>query len=107
MQSIDLKTLSKSSVFHFIGADGIGMSSIAEILCKIGFVVQGSNNVDGENIEHLKSLGAKIFIGHNKDNVKNANFVVYSSAIPDDNVEMIYAKENWKNYYNIVYWNYT
>ena len=94
MQSIDLKTLSKSSVFHFIGADGIGMSSIAEILCKMGFVVQGSNNVDGENIEHLKSLGAKIFIGHNKDNVKNANFVVYSSAIPDDNVEMIYAKEN-------------
>ena len=46
MPKVDLKNLSKSSVIHFIGADGIGMSSIAEVLLKMGFAVQGSNEID-------------------------------------------------------------
>ena len=81
-------------VFHFIGADGIGMSAIAEVLLKLGYKVQGSNDVDGENIEHLKKLGAKVFIGHKPENINNANFVVYSSAIPENNVEIMEAKKN-------------
>lgn len=93
MPKVDLKNLPKTSVFHFIGADGIGMSSIAEVLLKIGFVVQGSNEIDGENLEHLKKLGAKIFIGHNAQNVNGADFIVFSSAVPETNVEMVEAKK--------------
>lgn len=93
MPKLDLKSLPKSFVFHFIGADGIGMSSIAEVLLKMGFVVQGSNEADGENLQHLSSLGAKIFIGHNAQNINGADAVVFSSAIPEDNVEMEEAKK--------------
>lgn len=93
MQNIDLNSLPKSTVFHFIGVDGIGMSSIAEVLCKLGFKVQGSNDVDGENMQHLKTLGATIFVGHKASNVNGADFVIFSSAIPEDNVEMVEAKK--------------
>ena len=93
MQNIDLNSLPKSTVFHFIGVDGIGMSSIAEVLCKLGFKVQGSNDVDGENMQHLKTLGATVFVGHKASNVNGADFVIFSSAIPEDNVEMVEAKK--------------
>ena len=92
MPKVDLKNLPKSSVIHFIGADGIGMSSIAEVLLKMGFAVQGSNEIDGENLEHLKILGAKVFVGHNAQNLNNVDIVVFSSAVPETNVEMIEAK---------------
>lgn len=94
MLKLDLNNLPKSTVFHFVGADGIGMSSIAEVLFKLGFVVQGSNESDGENIESLKKLGAKVFIGHKASNISGADFVVFSSAVPDDNVEIIEAENN-------------
>ena len=97
MPKVDLKNLPKTSVFHFIGADGIGMSSIAEVLLKIGFVVQGSNEIDGENLEHLKKLGAKIFIGHNAQNVNGADFIVFSSAVPETNASSNYGYEK-------IYW---
>ena len=93
MPKVDLNSLPKSFVFHFIGADGIGMSSIAEVLLKMGFQVQGSNESDGENIQHLGMLGAKIFIGHNAQNINGADAVVFSSAVPDNNVEMVEAKK--------------
>ena len=83
MPKVDLKNLPKSSVIHFIGADGIGMSSIAEVLLKMGFAVQGSNEIDGENLEHLKILGAKVFVGHNAQNLNNVDIVVFSSAVPE------------------------
>lgn len=93
LPKVDLKSVPFSSVFHFIGADGIGMSSIAEVLLKMGYKVQGSNEADGENLQHLSNLGAKTFIGHKSENVDGADFVVFSSAVPDDNVEMVRARE--------------
>ncbi len=94
MTDLDINTLSKDTVFHFIGIDGIGMSSIAGILLDMNFKVQGSNKVSGENMLKLEKNGAKIFIGHNENNVKNANYVIYTSAISNDNIELVTAKKN-------------
>ncbi len=94
MNNLDINNLSKDTIFHFIGIDGIGMSSIAGILLNMGFKVQGSNKVSGTNMLKLEKNGAKIFIGHDENNVKNADYVVYTSAIPDDNVEFLAAKKN-------------
>ncbi|MBR1544987.1 MAG: UDP-N-acetylmuramate--L-alanine ligase, partial [Alphaproteobacteria bacterium] len=93
MLNINLKELSKSKVFHFIGIDGIGMSSIAEVLFKNGFGVQGSNEVEGENMLALKDMGAKVFVGHKPENIDGADYIVFSSAVPEDNVEMVEAKK--------------
>ena len=93
IQDVDLKILPKSTVFHFIGIDGIGMSSIARVLLNLGFSVQGSNDVDGENMRSLEKLGAKVFVGHQAKNVDGADIVVFSSAVPENNVEMLRAKE--------------
>ena len=66
---------------HFVGIGGIGMSGIAEILINQGFEVSGSDMAVSENTDYLSSIGAKIFIGHNAENIKGSEVVVYSSAI--------------------------
>ncbi len=79
--------------FHFVGIGGIGMSGIAEILIKSGYEVQGSDVSSSKIIDRLISLGVKIFIGHDKNNVENASIVVYSSAIKQNNPEIVEAKK--------------
>ena len=77
---------------HFVGIGGIGMSGIAEILMNQGFDVSGSDLAKSENTEYLRNLGASIFIGHNSGNIRDADVVVYSSAVnPDDNPETLEA----------------
>lgn len=66
---------------HFIGIGGSGMSGIAEILIAQGFSVSGSDMAQSETTDYLASLGAVIFIGHTAENVRNAEVVVYSSAV--------------------------
>ena len=83
----------RDKIIHFIGLGGIGMSGIAEILHSLGFVIQGSDKINSYNLERLAKIGIKTFIGHNKIQVKNADIVVYSSAIKQDNVELVYARE--------------
>ncbi len=83
----------RNLIIHFIGIGGIGMSGIAEILHSLGFTIQGSDLSRSSNVERLENLGIKTFIGHDAANVKNANIVVYSSAIALDNVEICAAKE--------------
>tara|TARA_R110002072_G_scaffold288917_1_gene455497 strand:+ start:179418 stop:180806 length:1389 start_codon:yes stop_codon:yes gene_type:complete len=80
---------------HFIGVGGIGMSGIAEILIHMGYKVSGSDMSPSHNTEKLQKIGAEIYIGHSEENIKDANIVVYSSAIPQSNPEYSYAnKEN-------------
>lgn len=80
---------------HFVGIGGIGMSGIAEILIDQGFQVSGSDLSENENTFHLSNLGAKIFIGHNEENIKDAEVVVYSSAVNvNENPEIIEARKN-------------
>src|ERR1700742_4122181 len=77
---------------HFIGIGGIGMSGIAEIMLRIGYVVQGSDAKASANTERLEKLGARIFVGHDAAPVAGASAVVYSTAVKADNPEMVAAR---------------
>jgi len=77
---------------HLIGIGGSGMSGIAEILLNLGFTITGSDLRSTEITERLVSLGARVFIGHSPVNVKNCDVVVFSSAVKQDNPEIIAAR---------------
>src|SRR3990167_5434372 len=77
---------------HCLGIGGIGVSAIAEILLEKGYRVTGSDVVDNHNIARLKSLGANIVLGHTQNNIHNADLAIYSSAIAQDNPELVAAK---------------
>lgn len=78
---------------HFVGIGGIGMSGIAEILLNQGFNITGSDLHKSEITDRLESLGIKIYEGHSPDNLKNADLVVYSSAVTLENPEVKAAIE--------------
>lgn len=78
---------------HFVGIGGSGMCGIAEVLHNEGYRITGSDQSESRVIARLKSLGIQVFIGHHATNVQGANVVVRSSAIHDDNVEIIAAKD--------------
>lgn len=73
---------------HFVGIGGIGMSGIAEILINRGFSVSGSDKVLTEVTDHLEKIGAKIFEGHDPEQIESADVLVYSSAVTLDNPEV-------------------
>ncbi|MFH1387253.1 MAG: UDP-N-acetylmuramate--L-alanine ligase [bacterium] len=77
---------------HLIGVGGCGMSAIAKILKEMGHKVSGSDVKEGPNTMRLKELGVKICIGHEASLVREADIVVYSSAVTKDNPEMMEAK---------------
>jgi len=77
---------------HFVAIGGQGMSGIARILLEKGFEVTGSDLKPGTTTERLEKLGAKIFIGHRKENIVDPDLVVVSSAINPDNPEVKEAK---------------
>jgi UDP-N-acetylmuramate--alanine ligase len=73
---------------HFVGIGGIGMSGIAEILLSQGFIVSGSDKSKSEVTDRLESLGIKVYEGHSPENLKDADVLVYSSAVHTDNPEV-------------------
>lgn len=77
---------------HFVGIGGIGMSGIAEVLLNMGYSVTGSDLDKTKTVERLESLGAKVFINHRADNIGNADVVVVSSAVKENNPETMAAK---------------
>ncbi|MDQ6766349.1 MAG: UDP-N-acetylmuramate--L-alanine ligase, partial [Candidatus Eremiobacteraeota bacterium] len=77
---------------HFVGIGGIGMSAIARVLLALGVSVSGSDLKMNGTLEKLRSLGATVTLGHASENVKGADAVVISSAIPVDNPEVIAAQ---------------
>ena len=85
-------TLTRSK-FHFIGIGGIGMSGLAELLFNMGAQITGSDLGENEQTRHLKSLGIKIYKGHEESNVGDVDVVVYSSAIPNNNPEIKIARK--------------
>lgn len=85
--------LSKMRHIHFVGIGGIMMSGIAEILHKRDFIVTGSDRNTSKLTDHLSKLGIKVTIGHSEDNAMGPDLLVYSSAVPEDNVELLKAKE--------------
>jgi UDP-N-acetylmuramate--alanine ligase len=79
---------------HFIGIGGIGMSGIAEVLCNLGFQVSGSDLKKSKNTDRLETLhNVRISEGHAAENVGDAQVVVYSSAVKEDNPEVVIAKQ--------------
>ncbi len=77
---------------HFVGLGGVGMSGIAEILLAHGFEVSGSDLKDNELTRRLASQGARVAIGHREENLGEAEVVVYSSAVPPQNPELVEAR---------------
>ncbi|MCB2225298.1 MAG: UDP-N-acetylmuramate--L-alanine ligase [Desulfarculaceae bacterium] len=78
---------------HFVGIGGIGMSGIAEVLINLGHRVSGSDLKESDTTRRLAELGAKISLGHHGDQVEGADVVVVSSAVHEDNPEVIGARE--------------
>lgn len=78
---------------HFIGIGGSGMSGIAEVLLNLGFTITGSDISRQETTKRLEELGARVFYGHDPGNPAGADLVVVSSAIREDNPELVSARE--------------
>ncbi|TYP54941.1 UDP-N-acetylmuramate--L-alanine ligase [Thermosediminibacter litoriperuensis] len=79
---------------HFIGIGGTGMSGIAKIVMELGYEVSGSDLKFSEALNRLKEEGARVFIGHDAANIRGADLVVISSAIPPTNPEYVEAIKN-------------
>ena len=77
---------------HFVGIGGTGMSGIAEVMLTLGYEVSGSDNADNVATRRLASLGARIMRGHSAANVLGTDCVVVSSAIREDNPELMEAR---------------
>ena len=80
---------------HFIGIGGIGMSGIAEVMSTLNYKVQGSDIADNYNVARLRKHGVEVAIGHKADNIGVAQVVVISSAVKDDNPELIEARRRY------------
>ncbi|MFZ7104953.1 MAG: UDP-N-acetylmuramate--L-alanine ligase [Peptococcaceae bacterium] len=87
-------TLDKSEWIHFIGIGGAGMSGIAKVLLELGFKVSGSDLNVSETTKRLEESGALVFAGHKGENItEGVDTVVVSSAIPEDNPEVLKAQK--------------
>ena len=81
----------KIHTIHFVGIGGVGMAGIAEVLLNLDYAVQGSDLRATRVTRRLESLGAKVFIGHDEALVHDSDVVVISSAISEDNEEVVEA----------------
>src|SRR5260363_139053 len=74
---------------HFVGIGGSGMSGIAEVLLNLGYRVSGSDLIGNTATERLNRLGARIAHGYDAAHIEGANAVVVSSAVREDNPEVL------------------
>jgi UDP-N-acetylmuramate--alanine ligase len=77
---------------HFIGIGGVGMSGIAEVLHNLGYAVSGSDRAHSPTAQRLQQLGIVVHVGHAVENIGDADVVVTSSAIKQDNPELVAAR---------------
>ncbi len=78
---------------HFVGIGGVGMSGIAEVLVNQGFTVSGSDLSDGAAVRRLRAMGATVVLGHDAAHVARADALVVSTAVKNDNPEVIAARD--------------
>tara|TARA_B100000945_G_C20426910_1_gene621086 strand:- start:5383 stop:6774 length:1392 start_codon:yes stop_codon:yes gene_type:complete len=78
---------------HFIGIGGIGMSGLAQVMNRMGFNVQGSDLSNSKNVERCRKINIKVFSRHTKENLRDVTIVVKSSAIKNNNPEIIAARK--------------
>ncbi|MEW5820520.1 MAG: Mur ligase family protein, partial [Cyanobacteriota bacterium] len=84
---------SKEKSIHFVGLGGIGMSGIARIFSELNYKISGSDIKDSPTLFSMSERGATVFVGHHYNNVDEAGLLVVSSAIKQDNPEIIAAKD--------------
>jgi len=84
--------IASNEVIHFIGIGGIGMSGLAQIMNNMGFAIQGSDLNRNKNTDRLIKKGIKVYFGHNQKNLNKTTMVVVSSAIKNNNKELLIAK---------------
>jgi len=82
----------KARRVHMVGIGGTGMSGIAEVLVNLGYPVSGSDLATNSSTRRLKTLGARIHRGHRADHVHDADVVVVSTAVQQDNPEVVEAR---------------
>jgi UDP-N-acetylmuramate--alanine ligase len=85
--------LQKKHKIHFVGIGGIGMSGIAEVLLNLGYAVSGSDLQESDATKRLRSLGARVFVGHQEENLAgNPSVAVISTAVKYSNPEVLEAR---------------
>ena len=84
--------LLRDLTLHFIGIGGIGVSAVARMLAERGATIQGSDVRRSQLTEAMETLGAQVTIGHRPDNIDGADIVIFSTAVPKDNVELLEAQ---------------
>ena len=77
---------------HLIGIGGTGLSAIAQVLLESGYQVSGSDRAPSPLAARVQAAGAQLFVGHQPENIRGANVIVRSSAIPDTNPEVVAAQ---------------
>jgi len=88
-----IKRMRRIHCVHFVGIGGSGMSGIAEVMLSLGYAVQGSDLKTNKQTRRLESQGAKVFIGHAANHIRDADAVVVSSAVDETNPEVAAARE--------------
>ncbi len=87
-------SLNKYKNIYMIGIGGVSMSGLAEHLSHFDFKISGSDAKESDNTKHLKTLGIQVEIGHHPEKMAQSDLVVYTAAIPINDPEFLYAKEN-------------
>ena len=78
---------------YFIGIGGSGMSGIAEVLLNLGYTITGSDLSSNATTRHLAALGATVMRGHKAENIEGADAIVVSTAIKEDNPEVLAGRK--------------
>ena len=91
IQHCEDKAFLDAKHIHMIGIGGSGMCPIAELLLSRGYKVTGSDRNDNANVKRLRELGVIVYNEHTADNIKNADLVAFSAAVPESNPEMVAA----------------
>lgn len=89
----NLETIQKYKKIHMIGIGGVSMSGLAEHLTHYGFIITGSDAHESDNTKHLKALGINVQIGHHPEMISDADLIVYTAAIQENDLERQKALE--------------
>jgi len=89
----DEPSMGRIRCIHFVGIGGVGMGGIAEVMLNLGYDISGSDLNENSVTQRLSKLGANIYFGHAAENLRDCDVVVVSTAVKEDNPEVIAAHE--------------
>ena len=91
---LTIEELKKKKHLHFIGIGGSGMYPIAQILHAKGYYITGSDNNETETLEAVRKMGIKVYLGQRAENIGDADLIVYTAAVLEDNPELAAARKS-------------